>query len=227
MIYHPGGTDCIEKNEIFIINPGQVHSCGCERSGHSYKIISVLSQIMQAIASQISEKQENVPYFEKIHYKDNLLSIEIKRLLEVIGESESDIQVESELYSFLSCLILNFSESPPLISETGEQKDSIKRVCYYINHNFSKQLSLKKLAEIACLSPFHFQREFKKRVGITPHEYLNDFRISKSKNMLLDSCNIADIAVQLGFFDQSHFSKTFKKTVGISPGNYIKINRMR
>ena len=218
----------VSENEIFIINRGQVHSCNsASQSGHSYKILSVSSQTMQSIASQISEKDEKIPYFKKIHYKNDLLSEKFIQLFHVIGDPKSDMQVESNIYSFLAYLIIYFSESPPLIYVTGEQRDSIKRVCDYIFQNFTENLSLKKLSEIACLSPFHFQREFKKSIGITPHEYLSDFRISESKKMLLKLENIADIAIQLGFFDQSHFSRIFRKTVGISPGKYCEINRMR
>lgn len=227
IIYHPGGTNQISKSEIFIINPGQVHSCSSENSGHSYKILSVSTKTMRSIASEISEKQERKPYFKKLIYESEVLCNKIIRLFEVIEEPESDIQVESEFYSFLSYLIMHFSESPPVVNTVGEQKDSIKRVCDFISYNFAGNLSLKKLAGIACLSPFHFQREFKKKVGITPHEYLSDFRISKAKKMLSNSEDIADIAIQLGFYDQSHFSRIFRHTVGVPPGKYAKINKMR
>lgn len=227
IIDHPGGTNQISTNEIFIINPDQVHSCSSESSGHSYKILSVSSQTMQFIASEISRKQEKLPYFKKFRYNSEALCNKMIKLFEVIAALEYDIQVESELYSFLRYLIIYFSESPPMIYGVGDQQDSIKRVCDYIRHCYSDDLSLNKLAEIACLSPFHFQRKFKKRVGITPHEYLSDFRISKSKKMLLKSENIADIAIQLGFFDQSHFSRIFRKTIGIAPGKYVKINKIR
>jgi AraC-like DNA-binding protein len=227
IITHPDGTTQVSENEIFIINPGQVHSCSSEnQSGHSYKILSISSKTMQSIASQISEKHEKIPYFKKVHYTNKELSEKFIRLFNIIEEPESDIQVESNFYSFLPYLLIYFSESPPLIYMTGEQKDSMKRVCDYICQNFTENISLKKLAGIACLSPFHFQREFKKSIGITPHEYLSDFRISESKNMLLKSEDIADIAIQLGFFDQSHFSRIFRKTVGIPPGKYCKINKM-
>jgi len=230
IITHLEGSNQVSENEAFVLNPGQVHSCSSvSQSGHSYKILSISSQTMQSIASQISEKPEKRPFFKKVHYKNDVLSNEITRLFDVIEDPESDIQVESNLYSFLTCLIMSFSESPPLIYATGkqEQKDSIKRICDYIGQNFAENLSLNKLAEVACLSPFHFQREFKKSIGITPHEYLSDFRIRESKKMLIHSADIADIAIKLGFFDQSHFTRIFKRTVGVPPGKYSKINRMR
>ena len=227
IITHPEGLTQVSENEIFVLNPGQVHSCSSEsRSGHSYKLLSIPPQTMQSIASHISEKHEKEPFFKHILHKNDELYDRMIRLFDVIEKPESDIQIESNLYEFLAYLIMSFSESPPLIYISGEQKESVKRVCDYIGQRFTENLSLHELSEIACLSPFHFQREFKKTIGITPHEYLNDFRIRESIKMLMKSEDIVDIAVQLGFFDQSHFSRIFRKTVGVPPGKYLKINKI-
>jgi len=228
IIDHLDGSTQVSENEIFIINPGQVHSCSSkDQSGHSYKLLSIESQTIQSIASQISEKPEKRPYFKEIHYDNNELSEKFMRLFDMIKEPESDIEIESNIHAFIAYLVMFFSDYPPLIYMAGEQKDSVKRVCDYIGQNFTENLSLKKLAGIACLSPFHFQREFKKYMGITPHEYLSDFRISESKKILLKSEDIADISVQLGFFFFFYFSRIFRKAVGVSPGKYTKTNRMR
>lgn len=220
------GAVTVSENELFIINPGQVHSCSSESlSGHSYKILSVAPETMRSIACQISEKHENIPFFPENHYANADVSDTFLKLFDTVEEPESEIQVESAVYEFLSSLLMSHSEFPPEINAAGEQKDAIKNACDHIRRNYMENISLGSLAAIACLSPFHFQREFKKHMGITPHEYLSDYRIGESKKMLLKSGNIADIAVKTGFFDQSHFSRTFRKTVGITPGNYHKTNR--
>jgi AraC-like DNA-binding protein len=224
----PDSVSRIAENEMFVINPDQVHACSSEsQSGHSYKILSVSSRVMQSIASQISERHEEKPCFKRIHVEDDALSGKFIRLFDALEEPESDIHIEGGIYSFLAYLLLNFSESPPVICTAGEQRDSIQRTCDYIRKNFRENISLAALAAVACLSPFHFQREFRKSIGITPHEYLNDIRINESKKMLLGSDEIADIAIRVGFFDQSHFSRIFRKTVGIPPGKYRTINLMR
>jgi AraC-like DNA-binding protein len=140
---------------------------------------------------------------------------------------ESDLQLESMLFTLLAFLIRYFSALPPPLDKTQAPKDSIKQVCDYIARNFKTYISLKQLADMACLSPFHFQREFKKHIGITPHEYLSDCRIREAKKMLLKSGDIADIAIRLGFFDQSHFSRVFKKSVGVPPGKFRRTNMVR
>lgn len=226
VITSSAGATQISENEIFIINPGQVHSCACEsQSGVSYNILSVSPQTLQSIVSQISEKPSRTPWFNKIRHRDGALSKKFMDLFKIIKNPESKIQMESSTYSFLARLLISFSESTPLTYKLGEQKESIERVCYHIRQNFTEDLSLSQLAAIACLSKFHFQREFIKKIGITPHEYLCDCRIGESKRMLLKSENIADIAVQLGFYDQSHFSRIFKKSVGVPPGRFSKTNR--
>lgn len=225
IINHGKGSVKISKNEIFIIDPGRVHTCTSEGRLHSYKILSLSPETLRLISSDIAEKEEKNPCFESLHYPDNDLSSKMNELFKVIESPDSNIQLELEIYSFLSHLIIHCSKTPPLINSPGEQNDSIKRVCNFIRNNYKENLSLQKLAQKACLSQFHFQREFKKRLGITPHEYLSDYKIFKSREMLLSFENIADIAIQLGFTDQSHFSRIFRKTVGISPGRYIKLNR--
>ena len=70
IITHLEGSNHVSENEAFVLNPGQVHSCSSvSQSGHSYKILSISSQTMQSIASQISEKPEKNPFFKKVHYK--------------------------------------------------------------------------------------------------------------------------------------------------------------
>ncbi len=219
-------TVTVVEREIFILNPGQVHSCGSDNPlGHSYKIISVSAQAMQTIASQLSEKQENAPNFKNIRYNDKELVLMFESLLKTLEAPESDMQCETEVIAFLAHLLLHFSEFPPSVQCMEKTRASVEKVCRYIKQNYGKNLALKDLAEVACLSPFHFQREFTRHMGITPHEYLQDFRISQAKKRLLQSENLADIAIQSGFADQSHFSRTFKKTVGISPGRYYLLNR--
>jgi len=219
-----GSTQVLE-NEIFVLNPGQVHACRSESpSGHSYRALSVRAEIMQSIACQISGLPEKTPFFKYVRYTHEALSDQIKQLFAIMDAPESDLQVESMLFALLAFLIGHFSASPPPIDQTQHPKDSIKRACDYIARNYKAYMSLKQLSDVACLSPFHFQREFKRQIGITPHEFLSDCRIREAKKMLLRSGDIADIAIQLGFFDQSHFSRIFKKAVGVPPGKYRRTN---
>ena len=99
-----------------------------------------------------------------------------------------------------------------------EYKQRINRVFEYIDENLETNLSLKKLAEIAFFSPFHFHRVFKYVTQETLNEYITRRRIEKSASDLLHkNISVSEIAHAYGFGDLSSFSKTFKKYFGVSP----------
>ncbi len=227
VILHPGGSSEISNGEIFIINPGQVHSCGSAQENifHSYQVLTVSPDKMQSIAKQISEKPENKPYFKLIKYNNLELSDLFSVIFKLLETTTFQLEIEGKINSFLSKIVLELSEFPPVIYQTGDQNLSVKRVCDYIANHYSENLSLNRLSKIACLSPYHFQKVFTKIMGISAHDYLTYHRIGEAKKMLLFSKEIADIAIKTGFADQSHFSRVFKKTVGIPPGKFININK--
>lgn len=70
------------------------------------------------------------------------------------------------------------------------------------------------------LSPFYFIRRFKQEMGLTPHKYLMQYRLSLAKRLLSGNPSIAEAAQAAGFYDQSHLDRCFKKGVGLSPSEY-------
>ena len=76
------------------------------------------------------------------------------------------------------------------------------------------------MASQAKLSKFHLIRVFDRCYGMPPHAYVMQLRMSQAKEMLRDDMDILDIALSLGFYDQSHFANTFKQYVGVTPRAY-------
>lgn len=105
-----------------------------------------------------------------------------------------------------------------------------KRLCCaqrYIMDNLGKPLPLEELAEKASVCKDSLIRLFKRELGVTPVNYILKKRIEKAQTWLAtQDLSINDIAVQLGFVNQSYFSAQFKKAVGISPLQYRKQNQI-
>ena len=99
--------------------------------------------------------------------------------------------------------------------------DSILRVINYIEDRLAdRTLSIKSLAGIACMSPFHFCRVFKKHTAKTPMQYLSCLRVEKAKDLLKYSSanmSVSMIADSVGFYDSSNLNKHFKKATGVTP----------
>lgn len=99
----------------------------------------------------------------------------------------------------------------------------LKKVLTFIRTNYDKQIALINMAENAGMSLKYFCSFFKDMTGKTPVEYLNEYRIERATQRLLNSDqNVTDIAFSCGFNDLSYFIKTFKRIKGISPGAFRK-----
>ena len=87
-------------------------------------------------------------------------------------------------------------------------------------------ISIEEMSNEICVSSFHMIRQFKKDVGLTPHQFQIQCRIRKAQKMLLSDKTIAEVALDAGFFDQSHFVRCFKKIVGMTPASYQKVAKL-
>ncbi len=95
---------------------------------------------------------------------------------------------------------------------------------YIKNHLTEKNITVDKLAELACMSTSHFHKQFKNTIGISPVDYINSERIKFAKKLFVaeNDNRIADIAFKSGFNSVSYFNRQFKKNELIAPSAYIK-----
>jgi AraC-like DNA-binding protein len=128
---------------------------------------------------------------------------------------------EAQMSIMIGNLLLELSKEAAL--EGDREEDGIKKVTTYLTENFSKKITLEEMADMAGLSPYHFNRKYKKETGVTPHQFLLSTRISAAKYSLSNSnMTISEIAISCGFIDESAFCYCFKKREGITPNEYRK-----
>ena len=97
----------------------------------------------------------------------------------------------------------------------------IRKALGYVAEYYGNHLDVTQVAAFVGLSPGYFSSLFREVVGVSFREHLNRVRIEESKHLLLTTENsLADIAVAVGFPDQSYFCKVFKKSVGLPPGKF-------
>ena len=91
----------------------------------------------------------------------------------------------------------------------------------YIGANLEGDLSLERMAMIACLSRFHFARAFRQAVGQSPHRYVSAKRLERAKALLIHGDRpLVDIALALSFSSQANFARAFMQATGLAPGQY-------
>ncbi|MBD0384817.1 response regulator transcription factor [Paenibacillus sedimenti] len=115
-----------------------------------------------------------------------------------------------------------------LIMHYAEQSKSntnhiIKRVCDYIQTHFKKDISLTEMAQYANMSISYFSAWFKRCTGRTLVQYIQEVRIEKAKQLLLETqLKNYEIAERVGFATQPYFIRVFKSSVGVSPNTFRK-----
>ncbi len=87
-------------------------------------------------------------------------------------------------------------------------------------------ISIEDMSNEICVSSFHMIRQFKKEIGLTPHQFQIQCRIRKAQKMLLNDKTVVEVALDMGFYDQSHFVRCFKKLVGMTPASYQKVAKI-
>ena len=96
-------------------------------------------------------------------------------------------------------------------------------VIRHIEENYAETISMKHMAELAGLSATQFNVRFQSVLRMSPTDYVLSLRIQDAQKKLTETSEpIAEIAINVGFVDQSHFTKRFRKITGMTPLAYRK-----
>lgn len=130
--------------------------------------------------------------------------------------------------SYLLKLIYNLYFWSAELSDKTVQSNSpyyarIKKVINYVQCNYASKIDLSILAGLAELSPNYFHKVFTQIMNRTPYEYINNTRLEKAKEFLIQTdLKIQKVAENSGFESSAYFSEVFKKAYNISPRDFRK-----
>ena len=108
-----------------------------------------------------------------------------------------------------------------LSRQVGLPTHILRVVLDYIEKRFNSELPVSELAHMAKLSEDYFSVQFKKSVGLSPHQYIVMKRIEEAKVLLTTTdLSIGQIAPMIGYCNENYFSTIFKRQMGITPSQY-------
>lgn len=97
----------------------------------------------------------------------------------------------------------------------------IRKITLYILKNIDKEISLSKIAQIACLHPSYLSQWFKEEMDLNFSEFVTDLRIKKAKKLLQETeLKVYEVAQLVGYQSDKHFMKLFKRKVNKTPSEY-------
>lgn len=143
-----------------------------------------------------------------------------------------ELAVSSSLYAIWKELVCHLHESltehdaPAADGARMRRNQRIKEILSYIREHFTEKITLDEIAKHLHLSTNECCRFFKKNMNCTLFEYITEYRLSKSMELLEHTdLPVSQIAYESGFGSSSYFIEKFRKNVGMTPAAFRKAGR--
>lgn len=218
------GVHDAPADSIVLINPGESHTGAAgSKGGWTYRAFYPSTDLLQRAASELVGRQHGVPFFPEPVVNDPLSARLLFDLHRALEDSDSALESESRLLWTMAQLVLRHADDRPSPSKISVEREYIKKARLYLEEHYAENVSLDELAWHTGLSPFYLLRVFQRTVGLSPHVYLTQVRIRQARKLLRAGMPIAEVALNVGFVDQSHLTRSFKRTVGVPPGQYLQV----
>lgn len=212
------------KNSILLINPDEAHDgWSGTKQGWKYRTFYPTPELMREVSRDILGKDIGVPLFEGPVIRDQKIASNLKDLHFSSQSGEAtELEIQTRFIALAEGLLQRHFKGANYKLTQRSDKKRVEKVKEYLNSNWYKNVSLDALANEFGISPAHLLRLFSQSTGIAPHQYQNSIRVRKAKEFIREGNQLADVAVQAGFYDQSHMNRFFRKVTGIRPGAYLR-----
>jgi len=218
--YHLGDRwiDIDTRIPLTVVAPARVDVDYDIRGDNSLLILALpMDALCQAIgADDLQTRLEPVyqtPFFDPL-----LFELAHRLWREAIRNRAMSLLLDSGVLAIVA-LLLGRTERGALrdkVKAGGERL--VRRIAAYVDAHLQDDIRLVELAAAANLSPTHFARAFKAETGQTPHGYVVERRIARSRALLGDrDLPLSQIAYACGFANQSHFTTVFRHHTGATP----------
>ncbi|HLU09008.1 MAG TPA: AraC family transcriptional regulator [Oceanobacillus sp.] len=221
--YYRGAIRAAQQGQLVAINPGEIHTGeAVTHHGWMYRMIYPGITLMRQIAREMTGKDWQIPYFPNPVMDDPELAELFRRAHMVLEHSQSNLERETALRDVMGAFILRHAENRPRIHLYHNEQRAVRIARDYLETHYTENVTLETLAAHAGISPFHLVRLFRAQTGMPPHLYLTHIRIMRAKALLALGVPITQVALAVGFVDQSHLTRRFKRIVGVPPGHYLQ-----
>jgi len=108
----------------------------------------------------------------------------------------------------------------PTVPPSPQDPQRLMRMLQYISEHYGEKITLQQLADAAHISSKECERCFRKQIRMSPFAYLMDYRLEKTRELLLREGSITEIGQRCGFGSTSYFVKCFREKFGLTPGAF-------
>jgi AraC-like DNA-binding protein len=179
-------------------------------------------EVVQRVANEIAGRTSAEPFFPNFITPDQQLAALFQAFQRTLESPAALLERSSRFHDVLACIISRHASPAQTSRNIKRERPAVRRVRQYLHENYADNFTLDQLARLVGLSGFHLNRVFRMEVGLPPHAYQTQVRVTNAKLLLAKGWSIDQAAMAAGFFDQSHFTNKFRRLFGYTPGVYQK-----
>lgn len=234
LVYAAGNRKyTLQAGEGFFINSGTLHGAwSLDTTGCQFHSLVFHPRLVGGDENSVFYQNYVRPLMDNSGLEGMVLSPRISWQADAIAAIENawqacaeeaagyEFQVRTSL-SQLLCLLQSANPGGAPNKKQLRAAERIKNMLRYIHEHFDEDLNTSAIAMSAGVSESECLRCFHTIIGTTPIQYLRQFRIQRSAQMLTNSSlSVSEIATRCGFQDVSYFTKTFRELRGCAPSEY-------
>lgn len=225
----------LHEGEGIIVNAKQLHH-GFSKMKKECDFICILFHPMLMCLTKATDHdyasrilESGVPYFHlspKVDWQNKIIE-HIKDIWEKKDDAAAPLYAQGKLCLLWSELLSQTERIKP--SKSSDSKlTTLKNMIGFIHEHYKDKITLGDIAKSGYVSKRSCGMIFLEYQNKTPIEFLNDYRLRKSIELMNDTeLTILDIALSVGFSGASYYAKTFRKSFGVSPVEYRKANEIK
>lgn len=206
---------------LFVFNPAEPHAGWMGWSERwRYRSLYLTRTALDQVAHELGI--EAVPYFTRNMFGDPDLIDGFLAMHRAIEEGRDVFRERELLVRTFGRLFQRHGSGGGRIEPGPRDRALLDQVTERMRTDYANDLRLEELATGVGLTTFQLIGLFRRTVGLTPHAYLTQVRLGMACRRLRHSQAIADVATDVGFYDQSALTRHFKRCYGITPLQFAR-----
>ncbi|AZD86395.1 AraC family transcriptional regulator [Pseudomonas chlororaphis] len=210
--------------KVFLLEPGEIHDGDAPtEGGFTYRMLYLDPQWLERELSALFEEApaDSQLSFANTLASDQRLAQATSTAFHSLHHGELRIVRQSAMDQLLDQLTghlhwrKRYHQDPRLPLVAHKARD-------YLHAHAQQDISLDELGAVCGVDRFRLTRAFKAAYGLPPHAYLVQLRLAKARRLLARGAQPAEVAMALGFADQSHMGRWFVRAYGLTPAAYRK-----
>ena len=227
-----GETITLKPGDCLFINARQFHYNFPDNDSECVFMCVILHPGLMCPSNNIAEKyvspvlsNTSLPYYifkDNSDWENNVTN-SIEQIYNLKDEDGFELKLYSIFFKMWKDIYINLSNKNSQKSHDTQHIAELKNMVSYIKNHYKERISLYDIANAGGACKTSCYTIFKKFTNQTPGEYLTEYRLQKSIELMQNTdMTFTQICYEVGFSGASYYAETFKKFFGVSPSTYKK-----